>query len=272
MSKAVCALIICLSVALSGCSSWKTPAEVSGQEPPIYPDYVGVTVPVNIAPLNFMIEGASRIQASFIHEGNVLMDIAGNDGVLEIPIEKWRSLAASVSGGSMDVEVSAWTDEFPEGVGYQSITINVAEDVIDPWIAYRLIEPGYVGWRELGLLYQRELSSFDEVTIVPDRRTDNTCMNCHHFSSYSSDRMMFHARGENGGTIFYRDGKLSKVDFKSIGPKMSTTIPPGIRKGNSWPSPAIPRVRSSTVKGSRLSRYMTMLRICWSIILRQVRF
>ncbi|HBG53994.1 MAG TPA: hypothetical protein DDW70_07280, partial [Rikenellaceae bacterium] len=30
--------------------------------PPIYPDYPGVTIPVNIAPLNFMISDANRLR------------------------------------------------------------------------------------------------------------------------------------------------------------------------------------------------------------------
>jgi Tol biopolymer transport system component len=37
--------------------------------------------------------------------------------------------------------------------------------------------------------------------------------------------MIFHARGANGGTILYDEGKLQKIDFNSIGPKKSPTYP-----------------------------------------------
>ena len=36
---------------------------------------------------------------------------------------------------------------------------------------------------------------------------------------------MFHARGSEGGTILYHNGKLSKIKFNEIGPKKNTTYP-----------------------------------------------
>ena len=52
-----------------------------------------------------------------------------------------------------------------------------------------------------------------------------TCLNCHHFPAYSSESMMFHARGKNGGTVLYHDGRLTKINFNEIGPKKNTTYP-----------------------------------------------
>jgi Tol biopolymer transport system component len=37
--------------------------------------------------------------------------------------------------------------------------------------------------------------------------------------------MMFHARGAEGGTILYHNGKLTKINFNEIGPKKNTTYP-----------------------------------------------
>jgi Tol biopolymer transport system component len=36
---------------------------------------------------------------------------------------------------------------------------------------------------------------------------------------------MFHARGGDGGTILYHNGKLTKIKFNEIGPKKNTTYP-----------------------------------------------
>lgn len=208
----------------AGCASWQTPVAVSADQPVIFPDYKDVTIPSNIAPLNFMVEGAGRIQVTFNADGNELLKVSGKDGAIDIPIDEWNDLLDDVKGGKMDVSVAVWNQEFEDGVAYAPFQITVAADEIDPYIAYRLIEPGYRSWRQLGL-YQRELSSFEESVIVSNATANETCLNCHHFPSYSSESMMFHARGANGGTVLYHDGKLQKIKFNEIGPKKNTTYP-----------------------------------------------
>ena len=209
---------------LSACSSWQEPAAVSDSQPFIFPDYSGVTVPSDIAPLNFMIEDASHVQAMFKVAGREVAGVVGDEGVIAIPKKTWNRILSEGRGTSVSVEVSVWNEEFPDGVRFCPFEINIAVDEIDPWIAYRLIEPGYIGWRQLGI-YQRNLSSFEESPIVTNRETNTTCLNCHHFPSYSSESMMFHARGANGGTILYDGEEVKKIDFKSIGPKKNTTYP-----------------------------------------------
>ena len=217
-------LIILSIIFLSGCSSWKSAGTSTDCRPVIFPDYTEVTVPANIAPLNFMVEDAGHIQACFSHEGVELLKVKGEEGVIQIPLKKWRALLAQAAGGNIDVYVSVWNEEHPQGVAYLPFPIHVEETEIDPWVAYRLIEPGYRSWRQLGL-FQRNLSSFEESAIVTNATDNETCLNCHHFPAYSSQSMMFHARGGNGGTILYHDGKLSKIKFNEIGPKKNTTYP-----------------------------------------------
>ena len=217
-------LIVLSIILLSGCSPWKSASISADCRPVIFPDYAEVTVPANIAPLNFMVEDAGHIQASFSHEGNELLKVTGDDGVIQIPLKKWRSLLAQAAGGNIDVYVSVWNDEHPKGVAYLPFPIHVEETEIDPWVAYRLIEPGYRSWRQLGL-FQRNLSNFDESAIVTNADDNETCLNCHHFPSYSSQSMMFHARGKNGGTMLYRNGEVKKIMFNEIGPKKNTTYP-----------------------------------------------
>ena len=208
----------------AACSSWKSPCSSSPARPVIFPDYAEVTIPSNIAPINFMVEEAGHIQATFSHPGGQVIRVKGKDGVVRIPLKKWRYLLEAAKGGNIDVQVSVWDEAHPEGISYLSFPIHVANEPVDQWISYRLIEPGYVGWRQLGI-YQRDLTSFDESAIVTNRKTNTACINCHNYPSYSPESMLFHARGKNGGTILYKDGKLQKIDFKSIGPKKNTTYP-----------------------------------------------
>ena len=46
-----------LLLLLSACTPHPTDVQKSEELPPIYPDYVDVTIPKNIAPLNFLVRG-----------------------------------------------------------------------------------------------------------------------------------------------------------------------------------------------------------------------
>ena len=202
--------MVTVCIMLSGCSKIKRAALTADVLPPIFPDYIGVTAPVNIAPLNFMIEGAEHIQAVLCVDGKELTTVCGSDGVVDIPVDEWHTITAQAIGKKIDVEVSMWNDANPDGIKYKPFPIYVSKDKIDPWIAYRLVEPGYESWRYMGI-YQREIASFDEFEIAGNKTTKSACVNCHHFNNRSSKNMMFHARGGNGGTIFLENGKTKKV-------------------------------------------------------------
>lgn len=229
MGKHIRSILVFLTLAtavsgLAGCSSWDEPKSSTDQQPPLFPDYSGVTVPSNIAPMNFMVEDADKVQATVSVDGNEVLRITGKEGVISIPLGKWNALMSQASGKTIDIAVSAWSDQWEDGVAYSPFQINVAEEEIDPWIAYRLIEPGYKSWRQLGL-YQRNLSTFEEKAIVTNATENETCLNCHNFPAYSSESMMFHVRGANGGTVLYHNGNLTKIKFNEIGIKRNTTYP-----------------------------------------------
>ena len=207
-------LLLTVCILLSGCSRIRKAARTADVQPEIFPDYIGVTVPVNIAPLNFMMEGVEHIQAVFRIDGKEQTLVCGSEGVVDIPLDEWRDMTSKAAGSKIEVEVSAWNEANPDGIKYKSFAINVSKDEIDPWIAYRLIEPGYEAWRYMGI-YQRELSSYDEFEIVSNKTTKSACVNCHHFDNRSAKRMLFHARGKNGGTIFLENGKTHKVKPES---------------------------------------------------------
>ncbi|MGN0281865.1 MAG: TolB family protein [Prevotella sp.] len=203
-------ILVGLIVLFTGCAGKREAAESVDALPKIFPDYCDVTIPSNIAPLNFMMEDVEHIQARFCLEGEELATVCGSEGVVDIPIGEWRNMTRKAAGKRLNVEVSAWNKEKPDGVRYKAFDIAVAIDTIDPYIAYRLIEPGYEAWRQMGI-YERDMSSFEEYEIVSNKTTKSACINCHHFDRRSSRRMMFHARGENGGTIFLENGKTRKV-------------------------------------------------------------
>ena len=204
--------LLILTVLAAGCTEW-TAKEKTGAKPDMFPDYTDVTVPENIAPLNFGIDGAEHIRAVLTNERGETLEVDGDD-YLEMPLKKWHKLIAD--GGKVNVSVSEWSAKHPEGVTYADFSFFVTPDSIDPWIAYRLIPPGYEGWNKMGI-YQRSLSNFDVEPIIENSQNNNGCVNCHSFANYDPRNFTFHARGENGGTVVIRDGKMKKVDIKSMG-------------------------------------------------------
>ena len=208
---------------LTACGKQKEAQGNIDSYPPIFPDYTFTAIPYNIAPLNFKINDAQSIRADFCSGGATLLSVSG-DHEIEIPQDQWRKLLEQQKGKELEVRVSVWNASHPEGIRYKSFNVYIAPDPIDEWIAYRLIEPGYEGWKQMGI-YQRNLTSFEEKEIATNHEDTKTCVNCHSFAGYSPKRMLFHVRGANGGTALWMDGNLSKLELDKIGPKKSGTYP-----------------------------------------------
>jgi len=163
--------------------------------PTIFPDYIGVTVPEGIAPLTFRMEDGRKFRYEQHREGDVL----------------WTT-------------VRAWKQGDRRGVRYAPFPIYISHDPIDPYIVYRLIEPGYESWRNMGI-YQRELASYEETPIVTNRANNLGCVNCHAFPDRSPERMLFHARGKGGGTVFIEGDRSRLLNLATVGPGRQGTYP-----------------------------------------------
>ncbi len=207
---------------LVSCSGKKDACSVSRDYPEIFPDYISVTVPCNIAPLNFRMNHVTFLRADFLVKGKKLATISGKNHI-RIPERRWKKWLSRYKGEKLDVSVSSWSDKIPGGIRYKTFSIGISNDSIDGWIAYRLIEPGYELWNHMGI-YQRNLASFEEKEIVTNKVNHNACVNCHSFNNYSPSNFMFHARGENGTTVLVINGKPRRLDFIKL-TTMNATYP-----------------------------------------------
>lgn len=212
-------LAVAMMLQLASCGNPSVPSSSKDAKclPAIYPDYCNVTVPCNIAPLNFMLpsdqyeECVARITSA---DGKTQ---TYGDGVkVLIPESDWHDMLSASIGKSLKVEV--WGKKDGEWLAFKSFEINVASDSIDGYISYRLIEPTYVAWSYMSIS-QRNLSTFEESEIFNNEITMNDrkkgqCINCHSYQNYKTDNMMFHVRLSNGGTVIVNDGKVSRVDLK----------------------------------------------------------
>lgn len=184
--------------------------------PTIFPDYNDVTVPCNIAPLNFMLS-ADEYEACVarISTPDGMQQTYGNGVKVLIPEEDWHAMLLAAKGRSIKVEV--WGKKADEWLAFTPFEIHIAEQPIDEYLSYRLIEPSYIVYDYMEIA-QRNLSSFEEKQIFNNKvACDNPkgqCINCHSYQNYKTDNMLFHARATRGGTVIVNDGKISKVDLK----------------------------------------------------------
>lgn len=182
--------------------------------PSIFPDYTGILIPPNIAPLNFKVnEPGSDYEVRIYLEKEKPIIVRSDEGSIQIPVRKWHSLLKKGKGNQLFIDV------FVKTAGgswqkYSTITNEIATEPIDSHLAYRLINTGYVIWNKLGI-YQRNLENFDESPILENKSIEYGCVNCHSFANNDPDKMMIHVRAIHGGTVISQDGKLTKLDTKS---------------------------------------------------------
>ena len=183
----------------------------SNKLPAIYPDYVHVTVPVNIAPLSFEYDGeADEMVARYA---------VGDDEIVcngQPDIDEWHALAQKAKGNAITVDVYTRNDN--QWTHYKPFSIYVSPDSIDAYLSYRLIYPSFVSYEALSI-NQRCLENYDESVIYDNIlcgfEKDGQCINCHHYQQYNPNRLQFHARQNLGGTVIAYDGKLKKVNMRN---------------------------------------------------------
>ena len=183
---------------LSSCTTTVENAKQESILPQIYPDYIGVTIPVNIAPLCFNMadETAMLVDAIITDSHGNALHSQGKESV-DFDLDDWHQLLGQNRGDSLSVTVSAKYDDGWHT--YQPFSIYVSPDGIDYGICYRLIEPGYEVWSKMGI-YERDLSSFDERALIENTQFEG-CVNCHSFNRGNSADMSLHIRGPHGATL-----------------------------------------------------------------------
>ena len=175
----------------------------------ISPDYEGVAVPRNIAPLNFHYgEKGLKGAVTTFSAGDVTVRMRGRAVVWREG--DWRRLLDAAAGGSVRVLSSLRTASGRES---RQWSFDVLESTVDPYLTYRLIEPGYEVWDDVSIV-ERCVENFDETVLSDYARTDNKCMNCHIHARGRGDLSMFYLRGQGGGAILNRDGQLRKLTLR----------------------------------------------------------
>ena len=222
-------ILICTALAVLASCTPETGAE-GGKECgfDIFPDYRDVTIPCNIAPMNFQVSGTGKFRL-VISGKDENISVVSHKGTFHIPQRSWKEMTEKNRGG--DLLFSIYRKGDRDKALYGSFNMHVADEEADPYISFRLIPPGYTGWHHMGI-YQRCIEDFRQSEIITNRHTDGNCMNCHSFCMQDPGRMLFHVRATHAGTVMATEAGIEKIDTKApetISPLVYPSWHPGGR-------------------------------------------
>jgi len=200
----------------SGCSDDRPQSPSAVERPPrITPDYAGLVIPPNIAPMNFTIDEPGRRYVARIRSASgEEIEISSRTGEIVIPLAKWKSLLNVSAGRELHVDVCVQTEE---GVWYQygALTNTVAREAIDPYLVYRFMMPSSYFPKRMQIC-QRSLETFEEQTLLDTQSLGNGCANCHSFVNNSPAQMLLGIRSTSfaSATSHVEGGSVHKLGAK----------------------------------------------------------
>ena len=208
MNRFPCFLLALLL--LAACTPKARNATATDALPEIYPDYIGVTVPACIAPLDFTLKGAQALDVRILASDGTVLRSSGKQATC-FSEKRWAELLRKSVGDSLKICVSGlfdgtWKSFAPFG-------IFVSPDAIDYGLTYRLLEPGYEIYSHMGV-YERELSSFRQRALLENTQFEG-CVNCHASRQGDPGTWTLHIRGSHGATLLRLDGEIAAYNTKT---------------------------------------------------------
>jgi len=206
--------LLILAATVLSCGS---PKDVSQEDcyPPIWPDYKGVTIPVNIAPLNFSVADTVDCKSMFLTvsdtDGKQIMSLRGQDHI-DFPLRKWKRMLAENVGTTLRLSLALEMDG--SWKRFKDFTYEISSDEIDYGLTYRLVLPGYQAFGKMGI-YERNLSTFDERELIDNRMLEAGCVNCHTANKTDPSSISLHVRGKHSATFMRHGGKDEILDTKT---------------------------------------------------------
>ena len=200
-------LIACLLA--GGCTGSTTYVDFL---PEIYPDYIGVTVPAGIAPMNFNLpEEYDRVFVKVTGEKGGEIKVRGRWA--DFPVKAWHKLTQQNAGSTLHFTVLGRKDG--QWTQWRDFIMYVSDAPLDDYgIVYRKIAPGYTTYSRIGL-YQRNIHDFREDPIIESTLTPGQCVGCHTANATDPSQYMFHLRGKHGATLIQQDGVREWVTTKT---------------------------------------------------------
>jgi len=162
--KIVNYILLLVAFVIVGCE--EMPTEKVNTLPSMHPYYVDITIPANIAPLNFIMNDSA--QGIDVYIDGVLFDRSGSNK-MEFNVGKWREMMTSKKGTTVSVVVEATYGDKKRR--YNPFTWTIA-DSIDSYITYRLLAPGSEVPQDTSFSPSGRYITFSENTTIPVYHSD----------------------------------------------------------------------------------------------------
>ncbi len=189
--------------------------------PRIRPDYCGMVIPPNIAPLNFTVEESGISYCVRVRAGDgTAVTVHSRDGGVRLPLRPWKALLDQNRGHRLEVDVFVRNQD-GRWLRFEPLEWTVAKEEIDSHLVYRLLGPTFSTYKYLGI-YQRDLEAHAESPVLFGGSFNQGCTNCHAFVNNRPEPFLLHVRpglddSVAPGMIVVRDGKAARVNTR-IGP------------------------------------------------------
>ncbi len=184
-------------------------------EPGLSPDYAGIVIPPNIAPLNFRVLEDGRAYSVTIRsdEGQPIT-VFSKTGQIRIPIRRWQALLDANKGRDVFFDVyvqnagGQWTR-------FRPVVNRIAQEDIDGTLVFRFMKPLYSWWREIGI-YQRRIADYQTAVLLHGRSFAGGCLNCHSFVNNKPDTFSISLRSATYGsdTLWAHGGDVDRIGAK----------------------------------------------------------
>ncbi|MBN2188419.1 MAG: PD40 domain-containing protein [Chitinispirillaceae bacterium] len=203
MSSGRSIILFCCAALLSGCRPDLAMAErgctLVNRLPVIKPDYAGITIPPNIAPLNFTLRDSCAACVAEIASVNGSPVVAkGKKGTVRIDAGPWKRLLAENAGKPLRITIYA-RGERGRWRRYATIEDTIAAKPVDRYCTYRLLNFMYNYSSDLREC-QRDLTSFDETVLVNSQNYAWGCVNCHMPMNNDPGRFVLQSRSKAFGS------------------------------------------------------------------------
>jgi hypothetical protein len=214
--KPLAMLAFAATLSASSCRDKVPPSVVAVPRlPEVAPNYVGIVIPPNIAPLNFVIrEPGMKYQARIYSVASGTIEVNSTTGEIVIPQSRWRDLLAQNTGQELYFDVCVEKED-GNWSRYQTIVNTVAMEKIDPYLVYRCMTPSsYAGKRMR--IRQRNLENFEEADVFDTQSFEGGCVHCHSFIDQRPDQILIGVRSPSlpSVTLYGHEGRVDKIGTK----------------------------------------------------------
>lgn len=195
------------------CSPSVENPQLVNRQPSIYLDYIGVTIPVDIAPLNFNMKGEVADVVDVVAKGSKGGEIHVSGDWADFDVDDCHQLTEQNVGGSITFTVCTRKDG--EWKQYKDFKMYVSPYRLDDYgLTYCRIAPGYEVGGDIGI-YQRDIHTFEETAIMTETALPSRCFNCHTANATDPRQLTAQIRGDGGGTLVMKDGKQQWINTKT---------------------------------------------------------